>query len=300
MGALFVVILIFIAVVVAIVFFKSAKNAGNERYADEKRMGGKIALIVAAAFLFLFFLLGISVVPAGHVGVKDMFGDVDDMTLKPGVNYVSPFYDIEKMSYKTQEVKESMEVPSQEGLNVGMDVSLLFHLDPDKANEIYKTVGPEYTEIIVKPQFRSVVREVTARFEAKALYSASRDSLTTLIAQQLSLVIGPRGIIVENTPMRDLNLPRQLTDAIEKKLKAEQESEQMKFILTKEEQEAERKRVEAKGIADFQRIVTQGISQPLLQWKGIEATMELAKSNNSKIVVIGSGKDGLPIILNGQ
>jgi len=247
--------------------------------------------------LFLFFLSGLTVVPAGHVGVKDMFGSVDDQTLKPGVNYVSPFYNIEKMSIKTLELKENMSVPSREGLNVGLEISLLYHLDPEKANEIYKTVGPEYTSIIVIPQFRSIVRAITARFEAKALYSSGRDSLGLLIQEELTSVISSRGVIIESTPLRDLDLPNELTIAIERKLKSEQESEQMRFILTKEQQEAERKRIEAKGIADFQRIVSEGISEQLLKWKGIEATQDIAKSNNAKIVVIGSGKDGLPLIL---
>ena len=183
---------------------------------------------------------------------------------------------------------------------VQLELSLLFSLDPDNASKIYKTVGPNYEEIILTPQFRSVVRGVTAKYEAKALYTASREELQTAIKDELQSLVGPRGIIVESAPMRQIVLPPGLTASIEEKLKAEQESQRMQFVLKKEEQEADRKRIEAKGISDFQEIVSKGISEQLLKWKGIEATEKLAMSNNSKIVVIGSGKDGLPIILGGD
>jgi len=190
-----------------------------------------------------------------------------------------------------------MNVPSEEGLGVDLEISLLFKLNPDKANEIYKTVGPNYVEIILVPQFRSVVRGVTARYEAKALYTASREKLAGEIVTELEALVGPRGITIEQAPLRQIILPSRLTQSIEEKLQAEQESQRMAFILRKEEQEADRKRIEAKGIADFQEIVSKGISEQLLKWKGIEATEKLANSQNSKVVIIGSGKDGLPIIL---
>jgi regulator of protease activity HflC (stomatin/prohibitin superfamily) len=202
-----------------------------------------------------------------------------------------------KFSIKTQEMKESMNVPSEEGLGVQLEISLLFRLDPDDANKIYKTVGPNYADIILTPQFRSVVRGVTARYEAKALYTASREKLAAKIMKELDSLVGPRGISIEAAALRQITLPPRLTKSIEEKLQAEQESERMAFVLKKETQEAERKRIEARGISDFQSIVSEGINNQLLRWKGIEATENLAKSQNTKIVIIGSGKDGLPIIL---
>jgi regulator of protease activity HflC (stomatin/prohibitin superfamily) len=193
-----------------------------------------------------------------------------------------------------------MSVPSKEGLSVDLEISLLFKLDSDMANEIYKTVGANYADIILVPQFRSVVRGVTARYEAKALYTASREQLAEEILTELEKLVGPRGITVEQAPLRQIQLPARLTQSIEEKLQAEQESQRMAFILLKEEQEADRKRIEAKGIADFQNIVAKGISDQLLKWKGIEATEKLANSPNTKVIVIGSGKDGLPIILGNQ
>ena len=249
-----------------------------------------LALVIALAQCF-------TVIPAGHTGVIDFLGYVSDNTLKPGVNIVNPMANVEKMSIKTQELKETMSVPSKEGLSVDLEISLLFKLDSEKANEIYKTVGPNYAEIILTPQFRSVVRGVTARYEAKALYTASREKLAGEILTELENLVGPRGIIVEQAPLRQIQLPERLTQSIEEKLQAEQESQRMEFILTREKQEADRKRIEAKGIADFQEIVSKGISEQLLKWKGIEATEKLAGSQNTKVVIIGSGKDGLPLIL---
>jgi len=204
------------------------------------------------------------------------------------------------MSIKTQELKELMSVPSKEGLSVQLEISLLFKLNSEMANDIYKTVGPNYADIILVPQFRSVVRGVTARYEAKALYTASREKLAGEILEELGRLVGPRGITVEQAPLRQIQLPARLTQSIEEKLQAEQESQRMAFILQKETQEADRKRIEAKGIADFQDIVAKGISDQLLKWKGIEATEKLASSPNAKVIVIGSGKDGLPLILGGN
>jgi len=285
--------LFLVALIAAIVAFFVYRNA-KKRFQKSESTFALIGFIVA---LFIALLQCFTIIPAGHTGVIDFLGYVSDNTLKPGVNMVNPMANVEKMSIKTQELKELMNVPSQEGLSVELEISLLFKLTSEKANEIYKTVGPNYVEIILVPQFRSVVRGVTARYEAKALYTASREKLAGEIVEELEKLVGPRGITVEQAPLRQIKLPPRLTQSIEEKLQAEQESQRMAFILKKEEQEADRKRIEAKGIADFQEIVSKGISEQLLKWKGIEATEKLANSQNSKVVIIGSGKDGLPIIL---
>src|SRR5262249_18089816 len=218
-------------------------------------------------------------------------------TLKSGLQFVNPMARVTEMSTRTQEIKETMDVPSKEGMTMNIEVSVLYHLDPDKAADLYRTVGPNYAEVLLEPQFRSVTRGVTAGYEAKALYTSERERLAQLIATDLKQLVEPRGILIEAPPMRKLTLPAKLRDAIEEKLSADQESQRMQFVLAKETQEAERKRIEARGIADFQQIVTQGISDKLLEWKGIEATQDLAKSANSKIVIIGNSKNGLPLIM---
>jgi prohibitin 1 len=238
-------------------------------------------------------------VPAGHVGVVDFFGTVSKETLPSGIRLVNPLARVIKMSIQTNEHKETMQVLSREGLTIGLEISALYRLNPDSAARVYQTIAAgDYEEIILIPQFRSISRSVTASFNASALYSTERERLGVAIQEELAKAVAPRGVIVESTPLRNVALPSQLTDAIEQKQRADQESQRMEFVLNKERQEADRKRIEAKGIADFQKIVAAGISEQLLRWKGIEATEKLSSSQNTKVVIIGAGKDGLPVILD--
>ncbi len=283
-----------VGIIVAVVFFFIYLNVKKMKRAQEATM----TLIISIGAALFAFVQIFTVIPAGTVGVVDFLGNVSDNTLKPGVNIVNPIARIIKYTFKTQEIRESMTVPSKEGLPVQLEISLLFRVDPTMANEIYKTVDEgDYLNVILIPQFRSVVRGVTSKFEAKALYTGAREQLATAIITELQANVGARGITIEDAPLRQIQLPARLTQSIEEKLQAEQESQRMAFVLQKETQEAERKRIEAKGIADFQVIVSDGINANLLKWKGIEATENLAKSPNTKVVVIGAGKDGLPLIL---
>jgi len=265
-----------------------------------KSMTAKVIVAVVALFLLFSVANPIVVIPAGHVGVQDFFGKVLPNTLKPGPGLVIPFTRVVTMSVRTQEFMEVADTPSKEGLIINLDVSLLYRIDPNKAVEIYKTVGGNYREIVVQPQLRSAIREVTASYEAKALYSAERERVANEIKGLYAKMTQERGVITDQVLLRKIGLPNTLTLAIQEKLKREQESEQMKFVLQKEQQEAERKRIEAQGISDFQRIVSQGINPQILEWKGIEATEKLANSQNTKVVVIGNPKNGLPLILGGE
>ena len=269
-------------------------------HSPDRRQAGLIALLLAGAFGLMALGQCLTVVPAGSVGVVDFFGTVSPNTLKAGINPVNPLARVIKMSVQTQEMKEVMDVPSKEGLTVQLEVSILYHLNPEKAADVYKMVGESYESVILEPQFRSVTRGVTASYEAKALYTSEREALSIQILKEIEAVTEARGVTVESAPLRRVGLPAGLTQSIEEKLQAEQESQRMQFILTKEKQEADRKRIEAQGISDFQKIVMQGISDQLLRWKGIEATEKLAASQNAKIVIIGSGKDGLPLILDSK
>ena len=263
--------------------------------------GRRFFRLAIVGIVLLLFLAGnpITVIPAGHVGVKDFFGNVSSSVLPAGVHVVFPFTRVVKMSVKTQEVKETAEVPSKEGLTMELEGSLLYRIDPQKADDIYRTIGKDYEEIAVHPQIRSAIREVTASYEAKVLYSAERERIARETLELFRKLAGDRGIVAEAVLLRKIGLPDIVANAIQEKLRREQEAEQMKFVLQKEQQEAERKRIEAQGIADFQRIVAQGISAQLLEWKGIEATEKLATSTNAKVVVVGNPKSGLPIILGG-
>jgi regulator of protease activity HflC (stomatin/prohibitin superfamily) len=259
---------------------------------------GRVAQVFSVLLALLALARCLTVIPAGNVGIIDFFGTVSPNSLRAGINFVNPFARIVKMTIKTQEMKETMDVPSKEGLTVKLEISVLYHLNPDKAADVYKTVGEDYVPVILEPQFRSVTRGVTAMYEAKALYTSERDKLALEILREMVTATSARGLMVESTPLRRVGLPPGLTQSIEAKLQAEQESQRMEFVLTREKQEADRKRIEGQGIADFQKIVVQGISDQLLRWKGIEATEKLAASPNAKVVVIGAGKDGLPLILD--
>jgi regulator of protease activity HflC (stomatin/prohibitin superfamily) len=258
-----------------------------------------IPLILLAA-AFLLFFNPIVVIPAGHVGVTDLFGSVGRQPLHAGINFVFPMTRVHRMSVRTQELKENAEVPSKEGLTMSLETSLLYRLLPEKAPDVYRTIGPAYETIVVEPQIRSALREVTATYEAKVLYSAERDRLAREVAAQFQALTKDRGIVTESVLLRKVGLPEVVAAAIQEKLRREQESEQMKFVLQKESQEAERKRIEAQGIADFQRTVSGGLTPMLLEWKGIEATERLAASANAKVVVVGNPKNGLPLILGGE
>ena len=249
--------------------------------------------------LILLFASAVSV-PTGHVGVLTLFGRVTGETLGEGMHVINPLKSVQRLSIQTQSVKESASVPSNEGLILALDTSLLFHLDRSKAAEVYQKVGANYAEKIVEPTLRAAIRTATSAHTANALYTNARELVQQQIREELIAQLAPRGVIIENVLLRDVQLPAMLKSSIEAKQQAEQDALRMSFILQKEKQEAERKRIEAQGIADFQKIVAQGISPQLLEWKGIEATEKLATSSNSKVVVVGNTKNGLPLILGPQ
>lgn len=261
----------------------------------------------AGAFLILLFR-SLAIIPAGHVGVVDSFGEVSKQTLKPGINLVNPLAQVEKFSTRTKEIKETLESPSKEGLILTLDVSILYHLDAAKAEQMYRTIGSNYEQVVLIPQFRSVIRQVTANYDARALYTSQRQQISQQIREQLSQLVASRGIIVEDIPLRKLDLPKTIREAVEQKLQAEQQSQQtdfviqkerkeLEFAIQKERQEAERKRIEAKGIADSQQIISQGLNDKILQLKRIEVAEKVAQSANAKVVVVGAGEQGSPVTI---
>ncbi len=256
-----------------------------------------VGALVGGVLVLILVWASVAYVPAGNVGVLTLFGRVTGDVLGEGTHLVNPFKVNNTMSVRTQTLKETASVPSNEGLIIALDTSLLFRLDASRASDVYQKIGPNYEDVVVEPNLRSVIRSITAMHSANALYSGAREEVAKQMFIELSAEMSKRGIIVENILLRDIQLPPTLKASIESKQQAEQESLAMSFRLQKEKQEAERKRIEAQGIRDFQQIVAQGISAQLLEWKGIEATENLAKSPNAKIVVIGSGKNGLPLIL---
>jgi len=256
-----------------------------------------VALGIVALLLVILIFSSITRVGTGHRGVLTLFGKVTGETLDEGIHLINPLKTNNEMSVQIQTIKESANVPSSEGLMMALDTSLIYHLDPDRAAEVFDKIGADYEEKVVEPTLRSAIREATASHTANALYTGEREMVAKQIQDQITQELTKRGLAVESVLLRDIQLPATLKASIEAKQQAEQEALAMNFRLQKETQEAQRKRFEAAGVRDFQQIVAQGITPSLLEWKGIEATENLAKSANTKVVVIGNNKNGLPLIL---
>lgn len=277
-------------------------NGGDETPRDfAARVASKLAhglwTLLVVGILVILLYASVAYVPAGHVGVLTLFGRVTGDVLAEGTHVVNPFKVNNTMSIRTQELKETASVPSDEGLVMTLDTSLLFRLSPEKAADVFQKIGPNYVEVVVEPTLRASIRSVTASHSANALYTGGREQVAQQIFTELSGQLGGKGIEVQNILLRDIQLPQMLKTSIEAKQQAEQDALRMAFVLQKEKQEADRKRIEAQGIRDFQTTVAQGISSQLLEWKGIEATERLANSGNTKVVIIGNSKNGLPLVL---
>lgn len=268
-------------------------DAGNHGAAFVRLIGLGVAAFIVVILLFN----SVTRVGTGHVGVLTLFGKVTGETLGEGIHLINPLKTNNEMSIQTQTIKESASVPSSEGLMMSLDTSLIYHLNPDHAADVFQKIGADYENVVVEPTLRSAIRESTASHTANALYTGEREMVAKQVFEQVNEQLTKRGLTVENVLLRDIQLPATLKASIEAKQQAEQEALAMNFRLQKETQEAQRKRIEAAGVRDFQQIVAQGITPSLLEWKGIEATENLAKSANTKVVVIGNNKNGLPLIL---
>ncbi|MDZ8089371.1 MAG: prohibitin family protein [Nostoc sp. DedQUE12b] len=278
---------------IAILVYLNTDRISSER--SRLAIRGIMILIGSIAVLNSFSRL-LVIVPPGNVGIVNFFGEVSETTLNPGVHLLNPFSKVLNFSTRLKDIKENVDATSQEGLSLNLDVSLQYKLDPQKAATVYKTIGTDETQLVIS-RFRSTVRAITANYPANAIYSTKRQEIAQKIDQQLTQEIPALGFIVEEALLRNIKMPDTLQAAIQNKLKTEQENQQMKFVLEKERQEAERKLIEARGIADSQKILSNGLSNQVLQLRAIEATEKLAQSNNSKLVIIGSEKGGSPILI---
>jgi regulator of protease activity HflC (stomatin/prohibitin superfamily) len=254
---------------------------------------------IAIPALILALSAGCAAVPPQNVGVIESFGKVYKGTWDPGLHAWAPWTGVHRINCRTLQIEERTITPTGEGLLVGLDVSVVYHADPGMAAETFSRYGGLVGLVgnVVTPEFRSMIRDVTAGYNAVDLYSGRRQEVSEKMVTELRKRMEGRGVTIEAVLLRNVELPKQVSEAVETKLAADQKAQQMEFVLRKESKEAERKRIEAQGIADFQRIVTAGITPGLLTWKGIEATEKLAESQNAKFVIIG-GKNGLPLILN--
>lgn len=259
-------------------------------------------------------LLGLSTacfvqIQPGEVGVQTLFGKVQPGVLKSGLNFVNPFVDVVHFDVKTQNYTmsavhdegdhqgdDAIRVLTADGLEVVIDLSVLYHIVPDKAPDILSTVGRDIKDVIVRPVSRTKIRDNAVFYDAVALYSSKRDEFQQKIFQSIEKEFNARGIVLENLLIRNIQLPESVKQTIESKINAEQEAQKMKFVLEKERQEADRKRVEAQGISDYQRILTSTLTDKLIQYEQIKAQREIATSPNAKVIFM-NGKNTPPMLL---
>ena len=249
-------------------------------------------------------------IDAGQVGVISLFGSVSDRSLNSGLSFVNPLATVTEFDIKTQNYTmsassdegekqgdDAIRVLTADGLEVVIDLTVLYRVVPADAPKILREIGPDYTDKIVRPITRTRIRDNAVYYDAVALYSSRRDEFQGRIYKTIDADFKRRGLMLEQLLIRNIDLPASVKKTIESKINAEQDSQKMQFVLTKERQEAERKRVEAQGIADYQKILSTGLSDKQLQYEQIKAQRELAASPNAKIIIMGS-RGNVPLVLS--
>jgi len=274
---------------------------------------GRFAMIVRtiAILLLVVGLLSKCIVQinAGQIGVKILFGKVQNDVLASGLHFINPLVEVKELDIKTQNYTmsgvhdegtksgdDAIRVLTADGLEVTIDLTVLYKLIPSEAPRLIRETGEDYTDKIVRPLTRTKIRDNSVYYDAVSLYSSKRDEFQQRIFKSIEDDFKKRGLILEQLLVRNITLPQSVKTTIEQKINAEQDAQKMQFVLQKEKQEAERKRVEAQGIADYQRIINIGLTDQQLQYEQIKAYLELAKSPNSKVIIMGKGN--APIILD--
>jgi regulator of protease activity HflC (stomatin/prohibitin superfamily) len=274
---------------------------------------GRYASLVRS-IAFLLIIAGILTkcivqINAGQIGVKTLFGKVQNDVLGSGLHFINPFLEIRRLDVKTQNYTmsgvhdegmkagdDAIKVLTADGLEVTIDLTVLYKLIPSDEPKLVRETGEDYTDKIVRPLTRTKIRDNAVYYEAVALFSSKRDEFQQRIFKSIEEDFKKRGLVLEQLLVRNITLPESVKATIEQKINAEQDAQKMQFVLLKEKQEAERKRVEAQGIADYQRIINTGLTDQQLQYEQIKAYLELAKSPNSKVIIMGKGNS--PVILD--
>jgi regulator of protease activity HflC (stomatin/prohibitin superfamily) len=298
------ILLIIIGVVLVIVGFSLKDNTNPfSKFSGTARIIG--FLVIALGLISSMF----KQIDAGKVGVKSLYGNVEPDVLESGLHIVNPLLDITVFDIQTQnytmsaihgegaqEGDDAIRVLSNDGLEVVIDLTVLYRIVPQDAPKILKGIGENYTDKIVRPVTRTRIRDNAVYYDAVALYSTKRNEFQQRIFKTIEVDFKKRGLVLEQLLIRNINLPASVKATIESKINAEQDAQKMTFVLQKEKQEAERKRVEAQGIADYQRIISTGLTDKQLQYEQIKAQKEIATSNNAKIIFMGKGS--APVILS--
>lgn len=274
-----------------------------------QRLGGPIKIGGVVIMLLGLLFTSIVQIDAGQVGVKSLFGKVQTDVLKSGLHMINPLVEVTRLDIKTQNYTmsgvhdegakmsdDAIRVLTADGLEVTIDLTVLFRLTEADAPRLVRETGVNYVDKIVRPLTRTKIRDNSVYYDAISLYSSKRDEFQNRIFKSIEIDFIKRGLFLEQLLVRNITLPQSVKATIEGKINAEQEAQKMQFVLQKEKQEAERKRVEAQGIADYQRIINIGLTDNQLQYEQIKALKEIATSQNAKIVVMGKGNT--PLILD--
>lgn len=273
---------------------------------DKKQQAlARLALIGGIAIIVIFILSNsvFVTINSGEKGVmfRKFGGGLDiENVYDQGFHILAPWNSMIVYNVRKQEKQESMDVLSSNGLAIGLDLSIRYELIDEKIGYLHDDIGSDYLRSIIIPEVRSSTRKVIGKYTPEELYSTKRDLIQGEIEEATRSILKDNFIGLDALLIRSVKLPSKIKEAIERKLQQEQQAQEYQFRIEKEKKEKERKMIEAEGIKEFQRIVSEGISDKLLKWKGIEATQDLAKSENSKVVVIGNNEDGLPLILGGN
>jgi len=271
---------------------------------------GKIGRIIGALFILLGIIISSVVqIDAGEIGVKVLFGSVKNDVLSSGLHFVNPLYEIKKVDVKTQNYTmsgvqdegnksgdDAIRVLASDGLEVTIDLTVLYRVVADDAPKLIQQTGLDFKDKIVRPITRTKIRDNAVYYQAVELFSTKRDEFQQRIYRTIEEDFKKRGLLLEQLLVRNITLPNSVKASIESKINAEQDAKKMEFVLQKEKQEAERKRVEAQGIADYQRIINTGLTDQQLQYEQIKALKEIALSQNSKVVIMGKGNS--PILIS--
>lgn len=266
---------------------------------------------IAVIVVVIVLLAAITVVPAGHVGVIVLFGKVKPTELSPGFHIVNPLANVIKMETRlleytmsvassegAQRGDDAIDALTSEGLKVRLDLTAWYRLNPDDAAQVYSNIGINFDRKIIRPTLRTAIRDIVVKYTAESIYSNKRDSVVMAINERARQLMGDRGITLDKILLRNVILPKKISDAIDEKLAADQDAQRMEFVLQKEHLEKERKIVEAEGIREANRIIAEGLTNSYIKWYRIEMLKQLVNSPNNTIVILPEDMDASPMMLN--
>jgi len=282
-------------------------NQATQRFTNPTRIIGFVIILIG------ILTACIVQINAGEIGVQKLFGKIQSNVLYSGLHFINPLVEVEHVNIQTQNYTmsgvadegsksgdDAIKVLTADGLEVTIDLSVLYRVVPNDAPRLLQQTGLNYEDKIVRPVTRTRIRDNAVYYDAISLYSTKRDEFQQRIYSSIEKDFKSRGLLLENLLVRNITLPESVKQSIEQKINAEQDAQKMRFVLQKEQQEAQRKRIEAQGIADYQTIISQSLTDRQLQYETIKAQLEIAKSPNTKIIIMGKGSSNTPLIMDTQ